>query len=306
MTITKSVGTNGANERVDVTFVQKALNAHVNFFKATLPQLAVDGRCGPKTIEAIRIFQKDYAGIRNPDGRVDPNGKTLRYLTMYLSSINTSTKSASLSHTAQFSFDAINVTYSSDIPESRRIVSTYAKNVVQIALKESGMNHAVITSTLRTPEDQAAIMYKNAKINLSKQKELYGKNGDEVLEVYSQNKDQPKDEVIKLMTEKIESLLKKDRKVSNHCITIESFKKLNSFDIGVNSTKAKNKNFDKDKLTKAFKELERLGYISNFIDETMKSNSCWHLEIVPNARSLDAYGKGSMLLSKKYINGAYV
>lgn len=56
--------------------------------------------------------------------------------------------------------------------------------MVKIALKECGMNHAVITSTLRTPEDQEEIMYKNAKIDLNKQKILYGRNGDDVLAVY--------------------------------------------------------------------------------------------------------------------------
>ncbi len=309
--IIKSVGVNGANERADVIFVQSSLNAHSNFYKATLPKLSVDGRCGPKTIEAIKVFQKDYVGLKNPDGRIDPNGKTLRYLTMYLTSppqprqVGKALKESPLTSTP-FGFDNVQVTYSSDIPEERRLVSAYAMNVIKIALKECGMSYAVITSTLRTPGDQAAIMYKNAKIDLAKQKSLYGKNGDDVLEVFSKNKEKPKDEVVKLMKEKIESLLDKNKKVSNHCVTIEGFKKINSFDIGLNSTKAKSKNFNKEKLTQAFKELEKQGYIKHFIDETMKSNSCWHLEIIPNSQSLDAYGKGSMLLPKKYINGTYV
>ena len=56
--ITKSVGFNGANEKTDVKFIQSALNAHADFHKATISVLKVDGRCGAKTIEAIRIFQK--------------------------------------------------------------------------------------------------------------------------------------------------------------------------------------------------------------------------------------------------------
>ncbi|PUA26333.1 MAG: peptidoglycan-binding protein [Cellvibrio sp. 79] len=304
--ITKSVGAKGANERVDVIFIQSALNAHANFHKATIPPLKVDGRCGLKTIEAIKIFQKDYVGIKNPDSRIDPNGKTLRYLTMYLTTPNLTAKKPLQLSTSLIGFDNINVTYSSDIDENRRIVSSYAINVIKIALKECGMNQAVITSTLRTPEDQAAIMYKNAKANFEKQKDLYGKNGDDVLEVFKENKSKPKDEVIELMKDKIEKLLEKDKKVSNHCITVESFKKMNTFDIGLKSTKAKSKNFNKEKLTKAFKDLESQGYIKHLIDETMKSNSCWHLEIVPNTKSLNTYGKESMLLPTKYINGAYV
>lgn len=304
--ITKSVGFNGANEKADVKFIQSALNAHANFHKASISILKIDGRCGPKTIEAIRTFQKDYAGINHPDGRVDPNGKTLRYLTMYLPTNNIASAQQTLPANNFAGLESINITYSSDISENRRIVSSYAIKVIKIALKECGMNHAVITSTLRTPEDQASIMYKNAKINFEKQKELYGKNGDEVLDVFKDNKDKPKDDVIKLMKEKIEKLLEKDKKVSNHCITLESFKKMNTFDIGLNSTKAKSKKFNKEKLTKAFQDLEKQGYIKHFIDETMKSNSCWHLEIVPNAKSISTYGRESMLLPIKYINGAYV
>jgi len=32
--------------------------------------------------------------------------------------------------------------------------------------------------------------------------------------------------------------------------------------------------------------LETDGYIKKFIDETNKSNTCWHVEIIPNAKAL--------------------
>lgn len=309
--VTKSVGKAGANEKSDVLFVQSSLNAYTKFHKASITQLKEDGLCGLKTINAINVFQRDYVGMHKPDGRIDPNGRTLRYLTMYLSSGNPTAKNKtpqliSASPILLSGINDIHVSYSSGISENRRIVSAYAINVVKIALKECGMNHAVITSTLRTPEDQAEIMYKNAKIDLNKQKALYGRNGDEVLAVYEDNTSKSKAEVVKLMKDKIDSLLSKDKKVSNHCITIDAFKKMNTFDIGLNSTKAKSKNFSKEKLTNAFQDLKKQGYIKNFIDETMKSNSCWHLEIIPNAKDLNIYGKASMLFLTKYINGAYV
>lgn len=309
--ITKSVGKSGANEKKDVLFVQTSLNAHTKFHKASITPLKQDGLCGPQTIAGIRTFQKDYVGMIRPDGRVDPNGKTLRYLTMYLApaSLKAENKPPQLISSSPATLGGvgnIQVTYSSAIKENRRIVSTYAINVVKIALKECGMSHAVITSTLRTPEDQADIMYKNAALNLEKQKALYGRNGDEVLDVFEENKNKAKSEVVKLMKEKIEKLLEKDKKVSNHCITIDAFKKMNTFDIGLNSTKAVSKNFSKEKLTKAFEDLKKQGYIKNYIDETMKSNSCWHLEIVPHTKDLNIYGKASMLFFTKYINGTYV
>jgi peptidoglycan hydrolase-like protein with peptidoglycan-binding domain len=298
--ISKSVGRNGINNKDDVIFVQSALNAHAKKHTYTTP-LKVDGLCGEKTIQAISVFQKNSAGIAVPDGRVDPNGKTLRYLTMV-----PATKTATSRTSGAQKLNEVYVTYSSNIKESRRVVSTYSINVIKLALMQCGMTHAVITSTLRTPEDQAEIMYDNAQINFDKQKSLYGKNGDDVLEVYKDNKNKTKDEVVKLMKEKIESLLKKDKKVSNHCIAMDDFKALNTFDIGLNSTRAKTKNFSKEKLTKAFTELKQQGYIKNFIDETMKSNSCWHLEISPNAKNISIYRKESMLLPSTSTTSRYV
>ena len=56
---------------------------------------------------------------------------------------------------------------------------------------------------------------------------------------------------------------------------------------GSNSTTAAaGTTFNKDKLTAAFRKLEKDGYIKKFIDETAKTNKCWHLEIVPNAKTL--------------------
>lgn len=298
--ISKSVGRNGINNKDDVIFIQSALNSHSEK-QAHSTLLKVDGLCGAKTIQAISTFQKNSAGIAVPDGRVDPNGKTLRYLAM-----NPTAKAADSRTSGAQKLNEVYVTYSSNIKENRRVVSTYSINVIKLALMQCGMTHAVITSTLRTPEDQAEIMYDNAKINFDKQKSLYGKNGDDVLEVYKDNKNKTKDDVVKLMKEKIESLLKKDKKVSNHCISMDDFKKLNTFDIGLNSTRAKTKNFSKEKFTKVFAELKQQGYIKNFIDETMKSNSCWHLEISPNAKNISIYTKESMLLPSTPTISRYV
>lgn len=61
------------NSAADVKAVQQQLNGHMG---PSRTKLAVDGKIGPKTIGTIRDFQKAAAGIRNPDGRVDPRGKT--------------------------------------------------------------------------------------------------------------------------------------------------------------------------------------------------------------------------------------
>ena len=75
--IAASVGHNGENRPDDVRSIQKLLNEH------SLPPLRpldVDGHAGEKTIETIRHFQSSKLGLKKPDGRVDPNGRTMRAL----------------------------------------------------------------------------------------------------------------------------------------------------------------------------------------------------------------------------------
>jgi hypothetical protein len=179
------------------------------------------------------------------------------------------------------------VNYGKDVPSSGRLASAYSFGVIRRAASMAGMNAAVITSTIRLPDEQAAIMYRNAVKSLSGQYKLYGGTGDLVLDVYTANKGKPKEEVVAAMTKKIEDLLDKGRLVSRHVTTAERYALLNVIDIGVNSTRvAAGPSFNLDGMTKAFDKLERDGYIKKFIDETKKSNTCWHVEIVPNAKPL--------------------
>lgn len=255
--------------------------------------------------------------MKNPDGKVDPSGKTFRYLTMYFDSAEqdkieqglqqTKIKGAKSVLTAKRIYSkaglsSIAVTYSG-VSESSKIVSDYSINVIKLALKEAGMNKAVITSTIRTAEEQAKIMLKNAKKDLAAQYRLYGAKGDSVLKQYADNKAKSDVEITKLMVAKIEEIIKGGSRVSKHCVSVNAYKKLNIIDVGVNTTKAVCKNFDAEKFTNALRTLEKEGYIDKLIDETKKSNSCWHLEITPNKKSIPDYNKGSILFPVKYING---
>ena len=71
--INSSVGKGGINRRSDVRKIQRSLNL-------IYPSLAlvIDGLCGSKTIRRIEKFQRRF--MNNPDGRIDPNGRTLRRL----------------------------------------------------------------------------------------------------------------------------------------------------------------------------------------------------------------------------------
>ncbi len=73
ITISQSVGRGGDNRKPDTRKIQKALN---EVFPGTL--LEVDGDCGSLTIRRIERFQRQF--LQNPDGRVDPGGKTLKRL----------------------------------------------------------------------------------------------------------------------------------------------------------------------------------------------------------------------------------
>jgi hypothetical protein len=76
--ITGSVGKGGRNLTTDVTRVQQLLNEHMA--SLGLPSLIVDGANGPNTIGAIGRYQKLALGMRLPDGRVDPGGRTWKAL----------------------------------------------------------------------------------------------------------------------------------------------------------------------------------------------------------------------------------
>lgn len=123
---------------------------------------------------------------------------------------------------------------------------------VNSVVKDAGMPSAVITSTFRTPKEQASIMYRNAKKDYQAQVKMYRAAGDSVLKVYKDNSTKDKDDVIALMEQKIIDLLKINEKTSKHCVTPENYKKLNIIDIGVFSTKSVcGKEYNQTKFTNA-------------------------------------------------------
>lgn len=72
-----TVGRRGKNSLNDVRAVQTRLN---DFTRPPRSFLKVDGKCGPATESVIADFQRVVCGSVNPDGRVDPGGKTLTAL----------------------------------------------------------------------------------------------------------------------------------------------------------------------------------------------------------------------------------
>jgi len=78
--IARSVGVGGSNVFEDVFNIQYGLDQVAPIDGGPSPQLVIDGICGPKTISAIREFQKKHFGWAGCDGRIDPGKQTLRKL----------------------------------------------------------------------------------------------------------------------------------------------------------------------------------------------------------------------------------
>lgn len=74
--ITFSVGHGGKNTYKDVATVQGLLNHCLRLIPGIKP-LDTDGKVGTKTIDAIKAFQSKVVSMKEPDGRIDPGGKTL-------------------------------------------------------------------------------------------------------------------------------------------------------------------------------------------------------------------------------------
>lgn len=112
-------------------------------------------------------------------------------------------------------------------------VSAHSQRVLREIMKKAGITGIIITSTARTPADQARIMYENVeKYGADEQKRLYSGYGDKVIDVYIElkAKNKSRGEIIAAMQNKIMTL--GPGKVSSH---VADFKKLNVIDIAPSS-----------------------------------------------------------------------
>ena len=76
--ISASVGLEGENKHDDAFKVQRLLNENLDLIPGAR-EIRVDGIVGPKTISLIRLFLHGVLKV-DPDGTVDPDGKTIRAL----------------------------------------------------------------------------------------------------------------------------------------------------------------------------------------------------------------------------------
>ena len=144
---------------------------------------------------------------------------------------------------------------------------------------ESGNSKIMITSTARTPNDQARIMFDNCtKLGIASQYKLYGHNGDKIIKVYEEEttgKQFKRDDVISKMEQKIREI--GPSKVSKHCADPSA---INVVDIPFSSVS------DKGKFRKALKKYSP-DPISRFLEEG--ENKCFHLEIQKRRSNADPF-----------------
>lgn len=172
-TISRAVGKGVSNPNTnDVTLVQRLLNKHR---PPPFLQISENGILTSETVAAIEEFQRRVVKMMAPDGRVDPNGATLRKLaagggtngsSLGLPPLGGGSASAAAGSTASGVFSH---------PDAGKVTLTYGANAVKLNSKAEqllksiiaacGMTSANLTSTLRTYHDQARITitqtYKN-------------------------------------------------------------------------------------------------------------------------------------------------
>jgi hypothetical protein len=78
--ISGSVGQGGQNNHDDVRVVQQLLNKNAHIVES-IGRVPEDGNLDDATLRAIVAFQRDVVRLPNPDGRVDPRGRTFQILT---------------------------------------------------------------------------------------------------------------------------------------------------------------------------------------------------------------------------------
>lgn len=78
-----SVGRGGMNAAADVMTVESLLMSHRSWL-SPLPHMVPDGNCAPETVAAITKFQETAGALAadRVDGRVSPNGFTIRRLSV--------------------------------------------------------------------------------------------------------------------------------------------------------------------------------------------------------------------------------
>lgn len=161
--------------------------------------------------------------------------------------------------------------------DRQSIVSQKSRLIIAELAEQCGMSKIYITSTLRTPEEQAKAMWGK--------KSLYGPIGRAVHDVGSRYNQYGEARRTQEMAKAIRSYLDQGKRTSNHCVTFEIYAKLNVVDLGNRSNGFvyyKNKKKYLTTLGKKFKvacdQAKEAGKIKKYIPGD-GAEGAFHLEI---------------------------
>lgn len=229
----------------DVKNVQKLLNK-CNFGY----NLTEDGVFGQNTHDAVVDFQGRYNLTK--DGIVGPK---------------TMSKIEEIAKKNTGSTSNVNINYYPNAVQG--VLTTYTLDLVKKAAKNSGNSEVTIASTIRTPQEQARLMYQNLeRTGAKEQYDIYGSSGDKVIKVWEDMKKNGSSEtkIRQAMTDKIIEV--GSTNVSNHCYEPSVYKNNNTFDITYNGLS------NKAGLRSELQKLEDTNKLK-FIEE----NGCFHVQI---------------------------
>lgn len=153
---------------------------------------------------------------------------------------------------------------------NKAVVSVHTIGVLAEILLAAGLDTCLITSTSRTPSDQARIMFNNISTKgVASQKALYAAAGRSVVDEYVNAKKAGKtrDQIIAALEAKIRAI--GPDKVSHHCADPA---RLNVVDVAPSSV-AKQQSFQN-----AVRAAMKLGKVSKFLTPG-NSDPAFHIEI---------------------------
>lgn len=153
---------------------------------------------------------------------------------------------------------------------NQSVVSNNTKAVLKEILNHAGLDSCMITSTSRTPADQARVMYNNLVAHgVAAQKKLYAAAGDLVIDVYVQQKAAGKNaaKIKAAMEAKINAI--GPEKISHHCADPA---KLNVIDVSPASI------VNKHAFENAVHAALNSGKVSRFITPN-NGDPAYHIEI---------------------------
>lgn len=313
MYIKGSVGAAGQNSHSDVKFIQELLSL-VALEDMRIPRVTVDGMSGPRTQHAIRQFQQHYVKLKNPDARIDPDGRSERILVGKVLEIDSKrlddlAKKYGLTRTpAGLEQDGPKrVIYRSNADP---VLSAYTIAVLKLALTFAGIRQCDISSTIRTFADQARIMHDNCARfpNAKSVTDLraargwgYAAPGASVEQVYYDHHQLGRDEKILLMRAEIERLYAEGKKVSQHCVSEADFKRTNIFDVPYSSVLAGSRRKFETALMGMSKHVQNARLSSPakgqpYIEKLIIEDQCWHLEI-PQDRKIEIPAHTSLAIA---------